>query len=112
MRALDGHPAVDLADWRSGGGPVEALAEQRTAGGIHVGYQNLRFTTLKGIGHMARKCLICFFVVFCFLFFCIFAAQFGPTQSFTMLKNYLNGHTPVSKMRSSSRAGQGPHRAE
>jgi carboxypeptidase C (cathepsin A) len=49
--------------------------------GYTIGYEKLRFTTLKGIGHMAP--------------------MFGPTQSFTMFQNYLNHNfpkTPVLRM--------------
>ena len=49
-------------------------ANDQQLAGYTVGYERLRFTSLKGIGHMAP--------------------EFGPAQSFQMFKNYLADSFP------------------
>jgi carboxypeptidase C (cathepsin A) len=70
-------PSTGTQLWTSqiGGAVVDPWRPWQSNGqlaGYTVGYQNLRFTTLKGIGHMARKkfsFLLFFFSDFFFFFF-------------------------------------------
>jgi len=74
-------PFFGTAQWTAAvGGAVEDAWRPWQVGGqlagYTIGYQRLRFTTIKGCGHMAP--------------------QFKPQESFVMLQNYLNGHFPVA----------------
>jgi hypothetical protein len=93
-----------------------SLVSIRQLAGYTVGYEKLRFTSIKGVicfeseflcilnlqnldfitkcGHMVTYLILS---VFCFFHPKKKAPQFMPDQAFQMFENYLNGHFPVVK---------------
>ncbi len=116
---------------KSGGSVTDAWRpwqSENQLAGYTIGYQKLRFTSIKGFERKKKKkkkkfvrccCsqrdsqmrtqLSCYyyFVVFVSLIYVFLVApQFMPTQSFQMFENYLNGHFPAVKKSSPSRSAK------